>query len=76
MEQLDLRQQRCPMALLLAKRHVKALEENATLTILVVDISSKLDIMRFLRQHGCQVDSIDVGKHYSLNVTKGNVLDV
>ena len=59
------------MALLLAKRHVKALEENATLTILVVDISAKLDIMRFLNQHGFQVDCLDVGRYYSLNVTKG-----
>ena len=73
---LDLREQRCPIALLLAKRHVVALTLGEKCTILVQDASSKSDIVRFLRQHSFHVDCIELCNYYSLYVTKGTKLDV
>ncbi len=45
---LDLRQERCPMALLLAKRHSVKLEVGQSLIIYVSDNSSMKDIVTFL----------------------------
>ncbi len=73
---LDLREQRCPIALLLAKRHVIALTLGEKCTILVQDASSKSDIVRFLSQHSFQVDCVEFYNYYSLYVTKGAKLDV
>lgn len=44
---LDLRQERCPMALLLAKRHSVKLENGQSLLIHIADQSSMTDIVSF-----------------------------
>lgn len=53
---LDLRQQRCPMALLLAKRHTVQLVLGEVLDIWLNDVSSGQDIEKYLSAHGfrCQ----------------------
>ncbi|MGF1908070.1 sulfurtransferase TusA family protein [Vibrio kasasachensis] len=76
MKELDLRDQRCPLSLLLAKRHVMALQEGDQMLILIADPSSKSDIIRFLNQHTFNVDCAELSGFYSLHVTRGNVLDV
>ncbi|MBA5762029.1 sulfurtransferase TusA family protein [Vibrio sp. 404] len=76
MKELDLRDQRCPLSLLLAKRHTMALGEGEQIIILVADPSSKSDIIRFLSQHAFDVKCAELGSFYSLNVTRGNALDV
>lgn len=68
---LDLRDQRCPLALLLAKRHVADMVEGELCTILVKDHSSKSDIVRFLNQYAFQVDCVELCHSYILNVKKG-----
>ena len=73
---LDLREQRCPMALLLTKRHVLALALGEKCTILVQEASAKSDIVRFLSQHSFHVDCVELYNYYSLYVTKGTKLDV
>ncbi|NAX34724.1 sulfurtransferase TusA family protein, partial [Vibrio sp. V29_P1S30P107] len=50
---LDLRQHRCPMTLLLAKRHTLTLDYGKpSLTILIRDASSVRDIQSYLQQQG------------------------
>ncbi|EGU37774.1 hypothetical protein VII00023_16721 [Vibrio ichthyoenteri ATCC 700023] len=68
---LDLRDQRCPLALLLAKRHVVEMMAGETCTILVQDSSSKSDIIRFLSQHQFEIECVELCNYYSLNVMKG-----
>jgi TusA-related sulfurtransferase len=70
---LDLRKQRCPLALLLAKRHtVEAFEgENPQyqkLVIQVTDNSSKQDIVKYLNTQGYVVDCQPTSDHYTLTV--------
>ncbi|MDN2480585.1 sulfurtransferase TusA family protein [Vibrio astriarenae] len=48
---LDLRQQRCPLALLLAKRFVAQAPAKVSLRIEVQDRSSCQDIERYLVKH-------------------------
>lgn len=73
---LDLRQQRCPIALLLAKRATAALLHNQSLTILIADPASLHDIEQYMAQlpvH-CQrtphreYDSLMVSQEICLNV--------
>lgn len=52
---LDLREQRCPMALLLAKRASDTLLCGETLTLLLTDTASSTDIFHFLTQNGFRV---------------------
>lgn len=49
-ECLDLRSQRCPMALLLAKRHSAELLNHQSLTILSNDHASINDMIRYFNQ--------------------------
>ncbi|TOP45905.1 sirA-like family protein [Vibrio parahaemolyticus] len=70
---LDLREQRCPMALLLAKRHVAEVFQDEELqyhhlVIQVVDNSSKRDIVNYLRTQGYVVDCQSTPEHYTLTV--------
>lgn len=67
---LDLRQQRCPLALLLAKRHTVQLNAGESLTILLSDPSSKRDIEAYLRRQAfyCQCESF--GDYSSLHIMK------
>lgn len=70
---LDLRQERCPMALLLAKRHAADVFQGETpqyhqLVIKVVDKSSKHDIVKYLRHQGYTVDCQASPEHFTLTV--------
>ncbi len=70
---LDLREQRCPMALLLAKRHAdKTFTGQKTqvhkLVIQVSDYSSKQDIVNYLNAQGYMVDCQPASDHYTLTV--------
>ncbi|PFG55618.1 TusA-related sulfurtransferase [Vibrio sp. ES.051] len=70
---LDLREQRCPMALLLAKRHAaEAFQGEAQqyhqLVIQVMDSSSKRDIVNYLSAQGYLVDCQSTPEHYTLTV--------
>ncbi|ROV61993.1 sulfurtransferase TusA family protein [Vibrio ponticus] len=73
MKDLDLRDQRCPMSLLLAKRRAVELEQGDTLTILIADPSSKSDIISFLQRNSFEVESTQNSNYYSLNVTRGKL---
>lgn len=53
---LDLRSERCPMALLLAKRRSKILNCGESLTIYVSDQASMSDILRYLASQSLQVE--------------------
>jgi TusA-related sulfurtransferase len=70
---LDLREQRCPMALLLAKRHAADVFQGETqqyqqLVIQVVDSSSKRDIVKYLSTQGYIVDCQSTLEHFTLTV--------
>ena len=70
---LDLRAQRCPMALLLAKRHTAEIfqeekQQYHKLVIKVMDNSSKQDIMKYLNAQGYMVDCQPTSDHYTLTV--------
>lgn len=67
---LDLRQERCPMALLLAKRHTKGLNIGEQIQILVSDSSSMNDITCFLQKHLFQINCEQMDGYYSVQVTK------
>ena len=70
---LDLREQRCPMALLLAKRYAADVFQGETqqyhqLVIQVVDKSSKHDIVKYLLNQGYAVDCQTSPEHFTLTV--------
>ncbi|CAE6892274.1 Belongs to the sulfur carrier protein TusA family [Vibrio sp. B1ASS3] len=70
---LDLREQRCPMALLLAKRHAADVFQGETrkyhqLVIQVVDKSSKHDIVKYLLNQGYAVECQTSPEHFTLTV--------
>ncbi|OAN18736.1 sirA-like family protein [Photobacterium jeanii] len=53
---LNLMTERCPMALLLAKRAANALSLGEKLEIHVADSAARQDIPRYLMTHGYAVD--------------------
>ncbi len=70
---LDLREQRCPMALLLAKRHAEKIfrgdnTQYHKLVIHVSDYSSKQDIVNYLNSQGYMVDCQPKSDYYTLTV--------
>ena len=67
---LDLRQERCPMALLLAKRHSVKLENGQSLLIHIADQSSMTDIVSFLSKHAFSVEIEACSGHHQIQVTK------
>ncbi|WP_428771809.1 sulfurtransferase TusA family protein [Vibrio sp.] len=67
---VDLRAQRCPMALLLAKRHASEMTVGQSLTMLIQDISSANDIELYLSRHGFEVKRQANAGHLSIAVTK------
>lgn len=73
---LDLRTERCPMALLLAKRHAMALLPEQQSQILISDLSSLSDIENFLHRQAFDVRRQEKGRYYCLQVTKGPLLNV
>ncbi|EPM7841265.1 sulfurtransferase TusA family protein [Vibrio fluvialis] len=73
---LDLRQQRCPMALLLAKRHTAQLQDGESVTILISDPSSKRDIESYLLRQQFVCQSQTFTEHFSLHVIKETASNV
>jgi TusA-related sulfurtransferase len=67
---LDLRQERCPMALLLAKRHTKGLTVGEQTQILVSDSNSMKDITRFLHNHLFSLTCEEMNSYYRMQVIK------
>ena len=70
---LDLSQQRCPMALLMAKRHIVNLFHSKTevhqqLMIKIVDSSSKRDIENYLLAQGYKVSCHSASGYFTLTV--------
>ncbi|MDV6251497.1 sulfurtransferase TusA family protein [Vibrio sp. EA2] len=70
---LDLRKQRCPLALLLAKRHTAEAfggenHQYHKLVIQITDNSSKQDIVKYLNTQGYVVDCQPTSDHYTLTV--------
>ncbi|PKF50620.1 sulfurtransferase TusA family protein [Enterovibrio nigricans] len=69
-QSLDLREQRCPMALLLAKRACASLEQGQRIALYVTDAGALRDIPRYLLQHGYLVEHQELEGTMVLNVTK------
>lgn len=67
---LDLRQERCPMALLIAKRHTKSLTGGEQVQILVSDASSMTDITQYLNRHLFHLSCEQIDGYYCMQVTK------
>ncbi|WP_086982662.1 sulfurtransferase TusA family protein [Vibrio aphrogenes] len=67
---LDLRAERCPMALLLAKRHSKTLQQHQSLTILSHDQASVVDMTRYFSQYPYSVEVQQQQAEWTLLVTK------
>ncbi|MGY3570414.1 sulfurtransferase TusA family protein [Vibrio paucivorans] len=67
---LDLREERCPMALLLAKRHIAKLSNNEVATLYISDPSSKRDIERFLQSKSYKIECEDNSEFCAMQVTK------
>ncbi|MCF8780868.1 sulfurtransferase TusA family protein [Vibrio sp. IRLE0018] len=68
-KRLDLRQQRCPMSLLLAKRHSAELSEGSQLVIQVSDQGSMRDIVRYLQSRSFIVETKMEQDCYLLHIT-------
>lgn len=66
---VDLRAQRCPMTLLLAKRHAVTLQCNQTMILYISDLSSKNDIEKFLSCKGFHVCISEIDGDFSMQVT-------
>ncbi|KLV06730.1 sulfurtransferase TusA family protein [Photobacterium ganghwense] len=69
---LNLTAERCPMALLLAKRAVQNLHSGESMEIHVTDTGARQDIPRYLSNHGFTIE-VRVDNHQVLEiiVTKG-----
>lgn len=67
---LDLRQERCPMALLLAKRHTKALDVGQKTWILVADSSSLKDIELYLRKQSFELSCVKKDGYHRIQVIR------
>lgn len=64
---LNLREERCPMALLRAKRE-HANSDGGVFIILIRDLSSMSDIVRFFQKHNVAVQVEETQDHYVLTV--------
>jgi len=67
---LDLRQERCPLALLLAKRHTTGLETGESCQILICDPSSMTDIKKFLQKQLFTFTCKEKDGYVCMHVTK------
>ncbi|KLU99222.1 sulfurtransferase TusA family protein [Photobacterium aphoticum] len=69
---LDLTAERCPMALLLAKRATHALERGEHMEIHMTDAGARQDIPRYLTRHGFEIKvQADTPQVLAIIVTKG-----
>ncbi len=66
---LDLREEGCPMALLLAKKKAAQLGDRE-LMIQIRDISSIKDIVRYFETHGFLVQTENIQQYYLITVYK------
>ncbi|MCG3721607.1 sulfurtransferase TusA family protein [Vibrio cincinnatiensis] len=73
---LDLREHRCPMTLLLAKRHILILDHKQSTTILINDPSSVRDIQSYLQQQGFLSKCQPVADYFSVYVSKESLPNV
>lgn len=73
---LDLREQRCPMTLLLVKRAAAALSPGESLTILIADPASQRDIEKYIAQQPLDCQRTLNHDHYSLKVSKETSFNV
>ncbi len=71
---LDLRHERCPMALLLAKRYSAELADGSQLVIKVSDQSSLQDIVKYLRSNEFTVECLTQEGYSTLKVSKKDAL--
>lgn len=71
---LDLRKERCPMALLLAKRHTKRLAPGEVCDIYIADPSSKRDIEKYLTCHHYSVEQITSDGFFLLRCVAGEIV--
>ncbi|WP_325891914.1 sulfurtransferase TusA family protein [Grimontia sp. NTOU-MAR1] len=69
-QSLDLREQRCPMALLLAKRACAALKQGQQIALYITDSGALKDIPRYLDKNGFEFESQLVQGATVINVTK------
>jgi len=67
---LDLREERCPKALLLAKRHVVSLRDDEIATIYVIEASSIKDIERYLHNNGYDYQKVELDDCWSIQDIK------
>ncbi|WP_159738193.1 sulfurtransferase TusA family protein [Vibrio atypicus] len=67
---LDLRRERCPLALLLAKRHTNQLQVGEKCCILIRDHNSMRDIKKFLQKQPFEFSQEEMDDHFCMHVTK------
>ncbi|MDA0126938.1 sulfurtransferase TusA family protein [Vibrio sp. MarTm2] len=67
---LDLRQERCPLALLLAKRHTNLLKVGDSCCILIRESSSKSDIQKFLQKQHFDLLIEEMDDHFRIHVNR------
>lgn len=70
LDSLDLTQQRCPMALLLAKRHCHQLQLKQTTRIYTQNQASTLDIISYLMQNSFTIEISSLSDCYQLIISK------
>lgn len=63
---LDLREERCPRALLLAKRHVMTLSQDEVAKIYVIEHGSLKDIERYLQSSGYDYQKVALDDYWSI----------
>ena len=73
---LDLRDERCPMALLLVKRRVKDMAMGQEASIYVADQQSFFDIKRFLLKQSFRVFCDESDGYYRVKLIKGTLPNV
>lgn len=67
---LDLRQERCPLTLLLAKRHTNQLKVGEKCCILIRDSSSMSDIQKFLQKQSYEILLEEMDDYFLLYVNR------
>ncbi|NOH72133.1 sulfurtransferase TusA family protein [Vibrio pectenicida] len=73
---LDLRQERCPMALLLVKRHTKEMGAGQKAIIYVSGHDSLSDIKRFLLKQSFKWICEELDGYFRVQVIKGTLSNV
>ena len=69
-QSLDLREQRCPMALLMAKRACSSLKQGQRIALYITDRGALKDIPRYLEKNGFKFERQPVQGATVIHVTK------